>query len=208
MKKYFNRFAVVMAVMVTFVVSSCSDSGANPFGSFCGKYADYLKVNNELKEKAQKIETQEDKARLIAEQEKIKTEWSEKLTKAAEKLNGRTLEITGTDFIEVITPITMTFKELGSSSLAPIFTLEGEAKVKADINGELSYRVNNRTVYLVGYNKEGEQIYRESIGEVDCTYDNGMYTIPAGTSVNFKKLRFDDDDAELYPQTATLKLEF
>ena len=60
----------------------------------------------------------------------------------------------------------------------------------SDIKTDLKYVLGNEQVYLVGYDAEGQQVYKVSVGSIEVEKADGCSLVKAGTPVKFSKIHF------------------
>ena len=79
------------------------------------------------------------------------------------------------------TPLSLEFTDFFSKlDLEPTFQVNGEAVAASDIKTDLKYVLGNEQVYLVGYNAEGQQVYKVSVGSFEVEKADGCSLVKAG----------------------------
>ena len=207
MKKINVLVALFAAVVLT--LSSCSGGSSKEsmlFGDLPSEYADLKAEKDKLKEKAQNITSEAEKAELIKKGKELDEKWAPKLEKAAMSLDGKEIDVTDSIF-KVTEPLSLTFEKLGSKNLEPIFKVNGTAVTAEDIIIENTFNPT-RLVYIVGYDSAGEKLYSIKIGSITVNVKLNVLEIPAGTPIDFSTLTFDGAYVDKYPETKTLKLTY
>lgn len=205
MKKIATLATIAATAMM--MLSSCSGSGSDNgslFGSLPSEYAEMMAERDALKEKAKDIKSEAEKAEFIEKGKKLDEKWSKKLEKSAKDLDGKELNITDSIF-KITAPLSLTFENLQSSDLEPSFKVNGSAETVEPTTVENTY-LTARTVYIAGYDAEGNELFKSEVGKVAGTLTGTTLEIPAGTPVEFGTLRFSDRYVDKYPETKTLKL--
>lgn len=188
---------------------SCSGDGSSksPFGTLPKVYEEYLQAGDKLKKEAEKIKTDEDKAKYLEKSEKLKTEWSEKIEKAAKKLDGKTINLEGGEFT-VTEPISFQFNDMVQKAyLHAVFNINGTAVTADDTTLARDFYAKDASVKMVGYDSEGQELFRSNVGVIDCQEKDGKSFIPKGTPIKFELFHFGGKDAPTYGNTAVLKFE-
>lgn len=207
MKKIVTMMAI--AAMSASIMISCSGSGSSKgsiFGSVPEKCEQFLQEKEELSKEAENIQTEADKAKLIEKSQKMQEKWQAKIEESAKALDGKAIEF-AESAIKVTEPVSLEFEKFFSeSTLTPKFKVNGKAEAATDITTELKYIRPHTSVYLVGYNAEGQEAYKLNVGSIEVQNQEGNVFIPAGTPVEFSSFQFslkgeDCKDAQ------TLKLE-
>lgn len=205
MKKIATLATIAATAMM--MLSSCSGSGSDNgslFGSLPSEYAEMMAERDAFKEKAKDIKSEAEKAEFIEKGKKLDEKWSKKLEKSAKDLDGKELNITDSIF-KITAPLSLTFENLQSSDLEPSFKVNGSAETVEPTTVENTY-LTARTVYIAGYDAEGNELFKSEVGKVAGTLTGTTLEIPAGTPVEFGTLRFSDRYVDKYPETKTLKL--
>lgn len=210
MKKIITLLAI--AAMAAFIMVSCSGNGSSkkgPFGSLPDVYEQFMQEKDQIAKEAEKITTEAEKAKLMEKSEKMQGKYKAKLEESAKALDGKAITVES-DVITVTEPISFQFEKFFSeSTLQPYFKVNGKAEVATDITGRRigAYYTNpTETVYLVGYDAEGKEVYKFNIGEINAENKDGYSFIPAGAPVKFNGLTFSLR-AQDYKDAQTLKLE-
>lgn len=207
MKSIIKMLAFAAVTLPLF--ASCSGGSSSDsllFGALPGVYEGYQAEKNELEEKAKDIKSEEDKAKLIAESKELTDEWTGKIESAAQELDGRKVEITDAD-IKVSEPLTLTYDGLFSKSdITPEFVINGAAQAATDFTPESPVPSASYSVYIVGYNAEGTEVFATKCGFIPATLEESKAVIKAGTPVQFEKIHFSDNYVNEYQQATTLKL--
>lgn len=204
MKSFVKLIVLAIATLPFFVSCSGGSSSTPLFGSLAGKYAEYSAKKEALAKKAETITSEEEKAKLIKESEALNTEWKTKIEKAAQSLDGKTVDVEPGDFT-ITEPISLTYEGFFSeSNLTPKFKVNGKLEVAKESEVKNQYA---RTVGVViaGYDAEGKKVYAEKIGNADVSDKGGVKVIAAGTPVELDGLSFSRDVE--YKNATTLKLE-
>lgn len=202
-----KKFLLIAMAGFAMTLASCSGSGSGKsalFGSLPSEYANMMAESDKLIEEAKNIKTAEDKQKLIEKSQKMDEKWSAKLEKTAKSLDGKEITLVE-DFFKVTEPISLTFEELVGNDLEPRFRVNGSAETIESITIESGY-LAYRTVYIAGYDAEGNEVFKSDVGSVKGTFANNVLEIPAGTEVEFTTLSFNDSYVDKYPEAKTLKL--
>lgn len=199
--------AIIAGVFFGMTVASCSGGSASDsslFGSLPEVYGKFMKEKAELDEKAKNIKSEDDKKKLIAESQKMEEEWTAKIEEAATAINGKEIKITDGEF-KVTSPISFTFTGKCNKQLEPRFDINGEAVTASEIRPNAQY-MTYFVVNLVGYDEEGNEVFVNSVGNIEGKADGNNCIIDAGTPVKFNSILFNDKDIEGYEKAKTLKL--
>lgn len=207
--KIFKLMALA-AIAMPFMFS-CSGSGSSSdtllFGALPGQFEQLLAEQAELKEKAKDIKSEAEKAELIKKSEEIKEKWSGKIEESAKALDGKQIEFAQSD-VKVTQPVSLQYEGFFSKSdMTPKFKINGAAEVTSEINTDAPYILPSEHVYIVGYNAEGQEVYRIKSGFVAAENVDGKSVVKAGTPVTFDPIVFSDNKVEQYKEAKTLKLE-
>lgn len=204
--KHLNKLALgIIAVFTLTACSGGSSSKTDIFGNVPELLEKYNAEKDALKEKGEKIRTEEEKAKLIAESKKLDEEYAAKIEKASQDLDGKTIEVTGED-LDVTAPLTLTYDGWYSkNALVPQFKVTGEAKTTKEITIENAY-TSSCSVQLVGCDAEGNDVFNLIVGKVAMTSNNGTGTVAADTPVEFTTLSVQPKFAEGYKTAKTIKL--
>lgn len=201
---------VALASILTPMIFSCSGAGSSDtllFGSLPGVYGQFQAEEAQLQEEAKNITSEAEKAKLIEKSEKMKEEWSGKIEESAKALDGKTIEFAESD-IKVTEPISLQFDGFFSEiDMTPQFKINGSAEAPAEINTGEMYLGTSENVYIVGYNAEGQEVYKINAGFIPVENVDGKAVVKAGTAVNFDTLYFSEKKAEEYEAAKSLKLE-
>lgn len=204
MKSFVKLIVLAIAVLPFFVSCSGGSSSTPLFGSLAGKYAEYSAKKEALAKKAETITTEEEKAKLIKESEALDAEWKTKIEKAAQSLDGKTVDVEPGDFT-ITEPISLAYDGFFSESkLTPKFKVNGKVEVAKESEVKNRY-AGTVGVVIAGYDAEGKKVYAEKIGNVDVSDKEGVRVIAAGTPVDLDMLYFSKDVE--YKDATTLKLE-
>lgn len=138
----------------------------------------------------------------------MQAEWKVKIEECAKTLNGKPIEVEKCDFT-ITTPLSLEFTDFYSNSnLTPSFKINGEATATSDMKTDNDFILPSENVYLVGYNAEGQEVYKTLVGNIAAENVDGKAFVKAGTPVEFKKLKFSKSDIENGCKDAkTYKLE-
>lgn len=207
--KIFKLMALA-AIAMPFMFS-CSGGGSSSdtllFGALPGQFEQLLAEQAELKEKAKDIKSEAEKAELIKKSEEIKEKWSGKIEESAKALDGKQIEFAQSD-VKVTQPVSLQYEGFFSKSdMTPKFKINGAAEVTSEINTDAPYILPSEHVYIVGYNAEGQEVYRIKAGFVAADNVDGKSVVKAGTPVTFDPIVFSDNKVEQYKEAKTLKLE-
>lgn len=174
-------------------LSACSGSGSEDnslYGELPDRYEQFVKEKEQLREQAKDIKTEAEKKALIEKSEKMTETWKVKIEESAKALNGKPIKLDECGF-DVTTPLSLEFTDFFSKlDLEPSFQVNGEAVAASDIKTDLKYVLGNEQVYLVGYDAEGQQVYKVSVGSIEVENADGCSLVKAGTPVKFSKIHF------------------
>lgn len=208
MKKMKQMALAVLLMPLLFACSGGSSTDTNLYGSLPEKYEKFMQEKADLKKQAENIKTEADKKELIEKSEKMQAEWKVKIEECAKTLNGKPIEVEKCDFT-ITTPLSLEFTDFYSNSnLTPSFKINGEATATSDMKTGNDFILPSENVYLVGYNAEGQEVYKTLVGNIAAENVDGKAFVKAGTPVEFKKLKFSKSDIENGCKDAkTFKLE-
>lgn len=208
MKKMKQMALAVLLMPLLFACSGGSSTDTNLYGSLPEKYEKFMQEKADLKKQAENIKTEADKKELIEKSEKMQAEWKVKIEECAKTLNGKPIEVEKCDFT-ITTPLSLEFTDFYSNSnLTPSFKINGEATATSDMKTGNDFILPSENVYLVGYNAEGQEVYKTLVGNIAAENVDGKAFVKAGTPVEFKKLKFCKSDIENGCKDAkTYKLE-
>lgn len=208
MKKMKQMALAVLLMPLLFACSGGSSTDTNLYGSLPEKYEKFMQEKADLKKQAENIKTEADKKELIEKSEKMQAEWKVKIEECAKTLNGKPIEVEKCDFT-ITTPLSLEFTDFYSNSnLTPSFKINGEATATSDMKTGNDFVLPSENVYLVGYNAEGQEVYKTLVGNIAAENVDGKAFVKAGTPVEFKKLKFSKSDIENGCKDAkTYKLE-
>lgn len=208
MKKMKQMALAVLLMPLLFACSGGSSTDTNLYGSLPEKYEKFMQEKADLKKQAENIKTEADKKKLIEKSEKMQAEWKVKIEECAKTLNGKPIEVEKCDFT-ITTPLSLEFTDFYSNSnLTPSFKINGEATATSDMKTGNDFILPSENVYLVGYNAEGQEVYKTLVGNIAAENVDGKAFVKAGTPVEFKKLKFSKSDIENGCKDAkTYKLE-
>lgn len=211
MKNLLSVFGGIFFTIISIVLISCSDGNNNKgiLGNLPEVFEECYAENNKLKEKAQEIKTQEEKAALIKESKEQGEKWRVKMETTSKALDGSELNIKDGD-ISVSKPVVITFNGFVSKrKLMPKFKLTGDASAAVDIFPKVPLLSTYYNVYLVGYDEEGNELFSTRVGTIDGQKlpDTDKGEIKAGTPVKFDNLLFSSKDCEGYKNVTKLMLE-
>lgn len=208
MKKMKQMALAVLLMPLLFACSGGSSTDTNLYGSLPEKYEKFMQEKADLKKQAENIKTEADKKELIEKSEKMQAEWKVKIEECAKTLNGKPIEVEKCDFT-ITTPLSLEFTDFYSNSnLTPSFKINGEATATSDMKTGNDFILPSENVYLVGYNAEGQEVYKTLVGNIAAENVDGKAFVKAGTPVEFKKLKFSKSDIENgYKDAKTYKLE-
>lgn len=200
---------MAMAAIIASALWSCSGGGADTllFGKLPGVYAGMLADKEAIREEAKSVSSASQMKDLSEKADKLQEEWAARIEEAARGLDGREIEFAESD-ITVTKPLSLTYEGFFSkSSMTPDFIVSGEAEASADIIPESKLPLTSYTVYIVGYDAAGQEVFANKVGFIPAEMAGGKSVIKAGTPVDFDHLYFSEKKAEDYPKAAVLKLE-
>lgn len=207
MKKIITLLAI--AAMAATIIISCAGNGSSkgsPFGSLPEKCAQFQQEKEKMSKEAESIKTEAEKAALMKKWNQMVEKWRPKIEESAKALDGKALTLAESDF-DVTEPISFQFEKfIGDNELSNLmFNVNGSAKAATDIT--VNYFGTRESVYLVGYNAEGNEAYKIKIGSIDVENSGaGKGVIAAGTPVNFHSFNVNFSSQD-YKDAQTLKLE-
>ncbi len=207
--KIFRLMAIASTLMpLLFSCSGGAGSVGTPlFGSLPGVYEKFQKEKDQLTEAAKNIKSEAEKAELIEKSTKMQEEWGVKIEESAKSLNGKPIELAESN-IKVTEPISLGFDRFSSKSdLMPTFRVSGSAEVTSEIETGFNYVLTSEKIYIVGYDAEGQQVYKAKVGFIPVVNVNKKAVVKAGTPVEFDGIWFYGKDVEAYKSAKTLKLE-
>lgn len=206
MKRTIKLMAVAAIAAAT--MTSCgggSSSEALLFGKVPAIYAELKAEKDAIKEDAKSISSVSDFADLAEKENKIKEEYTGKLEEAAKALDGKEITFAEGD-IKVTAPISLTYKSISKSDLAPSFEINGTAEAAADITPESTYSQIAYIVYIVGYDADNQEVFTNRAGLIYGEKVGDKDVIKAGTQIKFETLYFSARQAEEYSKATSLKL--
>jgi len=209
MKRNLKLFA--LAIFFLPLISACSDSGKKSdsllYGSLPGVVEEMQSVKEKFFEEAKAADSEEKIKTLMEKSEKLNEESAAKIEESAKSLDGREISFTEDD-LKVTEPVSLTFEDFFSKTdMTPYFKVDGKAEAAKDIYPEGEYPLTYYTVYVVGYDAEGKELFTNRIGNIEAAKDGEKAIIKAGTPVKFGELQFSDKKVEGYQQARSLKLE-
>ena len=201
----------LMALVAIFMplLFSCSggSSSSGMFGSLPDKYGKFVEEKAKIEKEAENIKSEAEKKELIEKSEKLNKEWKVKIEQSAKELDGKPIEIAECQF-SVTSPISLEFRDFHSEArLIPSFKVNGEAKAASDINTDVDYVMNQEPVNIVGYDAEGKQINKNTIGHITVENVDGKIFIKANTPIQFDSIIFNESDLESDKNVKSFKLE-
>ena len=202
---------MALAAMCIPFLLACSGSGAEDnslYGDLPDKYEQYVKEKEQLREQAKDIKTEAEKKELIEKADKMTESWKVKIEESSKALDGKPIQLEECGF-DVTTPLSLEFTDFYSKSdLKPSFQVNGEATAASDIQTDYKYVIASEQVYLVGYDAEGQQVYKTQVGSIEAQNMDGRSLIKAGTPVKLSKIHFSSADIKNGCRDAkTFKLE-
>lgn len=208
MKKMKQMALAVLLMPLLFACSGGSSTDTNLYGSLPEKYEKFMQEKADLKKQAENIKTEADKKELIEKSEKMQAEWKVKIEECAKTLNGKPIEVEKCDFT-ITTPLSLEFTDFYSNSnLTPSFKINGEATATSDMKTGNDFILPSENVYLVGYNAEGQEVYKTLVGNIAAENVDGKTFVKAGTPVEFDNVKFSKSDIKNGCKDAkTYKLE-
>lgn len=201
------RLMVLVAIMLPMMLSCSGDGDKSIFGSLPKVYNEYMEAGTKLYEELINIKTDQDNAEYLEKSEKLQQEWSGKIEQASKSLDGKVINFGEGDF-KVTEPISFQFKEISQKgSLSSTFNFNGSAEAASDIILQRSYYVPSTSVYMIGYDAEGQEIFKERVGKINVEEKDGQSVIPAGTPIKFDSFSFGGLYVDKYDQVTVVKLE-
>lgn len=91
--------------------------------------------------------------------------------------------------------------------MTPYYGIDGEAEAASDIAPESPLPLSSYTVYIVGYDSDGNEVFESKEGFIAAQKEGDKAVIKAGTPVKFDQLQFSPKKIEGYGRPATLRLE-
>lgn len=167
------KFLTVVAVMVA-ALTSCGGGASRLFGDLPDIYIERDAAIKELREDGA------DESRMQYEYKKFR----KKLESAAKEISGKPVRCVKSDDFKITSPLSLSY--IGESSSGYNFSCDVGAQAAEDIVIEVpdaNTEYTNCSVYLLGYDSEGEVLFCWSIGSIDCEHKDGKITIKAGTPV-------------------------
>lgn len=210
MKRNFIKWIASVAILMPMLFSCSGGAGSSStllFGSLPDVYGKFQAEKDKISEEAKNIKSEAEKAKLIEKSEKMQEEWSQKIEDSAKALDGKPIEFAESD-IKVTEPLSLEFDGFFSkSSMNPKFKINGSAEVANEITTDNDYVLPSEKVCIVGYNTEGQQVYKISVGSVPVENVDGKVVIKAGTPVKLDSFSYAPSEAEEYKAAKSLKLE-
>ena len=208
MKKMKQMALAVLLMPLLLACSGGSSTDTNLYGSLPEKYEKFMQEKADLKKQAENIKTEADKKELIEKSKKMQAEWKVKIEECAKTLNGKPIEVEKCDFT-ITTPLSLEFTDFYSNSnLTPSFKINGEATATSDMKTGNDFVLPSENVYLVGYNAEGQEVYKTLVGSIAAENVDGKTFVKAGTPVEFDNVKFSNSDLKNGCKDAkTYKLE-
>lgn len=200
-----------MAAILIPAITSCSGgSGGSDtllFGSLPGVHAEMQQAKEKFFEEAKTADSESQLKSLQEKGDKLGEEYAAKIEEAAKGLDGREVTITNGE-IKVTSPVSLTYRKFFSKTdMTPCFEVNGAAEAAADFSPKSEYPQKMYTVYVVGYDANGTEVFDSRIGMIDAEENGGKAVVKAGTPVKFDELQFSGKKVDAYQQAATLKLE-
>lgn len=200
---------LALVAVLTPMLFSCSggasSSNASLLGSLPGEYEKFQEEKAQISEEAKNIKSEADKKKLIEKAQKMEEKWAVKLEESAKSLDGKPLEFAESD-IKVTEPVSFEFDGFFSKSdLNPKFKINGSAEAATEINTGEKYVLPSESVYIVGYDAEGQEVCKIKAGSIAVENVDGISVVKAGTPVKFDIFHFSTK--ENYSAAKTLKLE-
>lgn len=188
--KLMTAVAVIAATL-----TACGGSASELFGDLPKIYEEYEAEMEAVKEAGS------DNKDVKAFNEK----YEQKFREAAEALNGKEISISDEGEMKITSPITMTFDKFIPKGMS--FKLEGEMEAATEIVHKMKRGwAPGLGVYLVGYDSEGKELFKDKIAYVESKKPGNRVRIEAGTRADFYGLDFEIDHAKDYPKVKELKL--
>lgn len=198
------------ALAILPLMMSCSgeDDSKSPFGSLPKVYGEYLKEYDELKEKAKDIKTEKEKAEYLEKTNKLLDKWTAKIETAAKKLDGKVVEFGEGQFVTT-QPISFQFSKINQKDYTyVVFDFNGSAETAEDIAFERNYYTPAKSVRMVGYDAEGQQLfYERNVGSVEVIEKDDKSFIPKGTPIKLSSFQFGGANMDMYRNATVLKFE-
>ncbi len=210
MKMKSIRLMAFAAVLMPLLYSCSGGAGSSDtplFGPIPGLYEQFQAEKDKITKEAENIKTEAEKAALIEKSTKMTEQWGVKLEEGAKSLNGKPVEFEVSNLM-VNEPISLEFEGLkGKSDLLPTFKVNGRAVADADIDTGFDYVLPSEMVYIVGYDAEGQLVYKVKAGSIPAQNVDKKSVVKAGTAVTLSKVQFSSKNVEEYKAAKTLKLE-
>lgn len=211
--------AIVAATMASCAGKSSSDAGAAGtaeassttsesllFGELPALHIEMQAAKDAIKEEGKQVKTEAQFKELAEKEEKIKAEYTAKIEEAAKALNGNAINLTDGD-IKVTEPVALTYEGFFSKTgLTPKFSVSGKAEAAADFTPETKYPQDSYTVYVVGFDGSGQEVFSSKIGFIAAVKEGGKSVVKAGTPVKFDNMQFGAKKAADYQKATSLKL--
>lgn len=193
MKLNIKLMAAVAVIAAT--LTSCGGNASELFGDLPKVYEEYEAEMEAVKESGN------------VDAKAFNEKYEQKFREAAEALNGKEISVSDEGEMKITSPITMTFDCIHSRGMS--FKLEGEMEAADEIVRKLKHNTPYLEIYLVGYDSEGDELFRDGIAQFDfgkLKYADSEVRIEAGTRAEISSLIFYVDHAKDYPKAKELKL--
>lgn len=190
MKLNIKLMAAVAVISAT--LTSCGGNASDLFGDLPKIYEEYEAEMEAVKESGN------------VDAKAFNEKYEQKFLEAAEALNGKEISVSDEGEMKITSPIKMTFDRIVPKGLS--FNLEGEMEVAEEIVREVKYRVPGLGVYLVGYDSDDKELFKDKIAYIESRSPGNRVRIEAGTRASFYGLDFETDHAKDYPKAKELKL--
>lgn len=206
MKLSIKLMAAVAVISAT--LTSCGGNASDLCGGNASElFGDLPKIYLEYKEKSSD-------ANGNANEQKLRSEYLDKMEAEVANLNGREFDIASTPELKVTSPFKIEYHGPGvheSDSFDLEFDVFCSAEAATDIIREAKEREKGSngdlSVNIVGYDSNGAEVFDDKVGYIYCEYDGKNAIVKAGTSVKFSLwLDFRKNHAEDYPKAKELKL--
>lgn len=207
-----------MCLLAIATLTSCGSSGSSTescliFGEVPSLYADYQARCDKIKESAQKSETDYKKA--STQLDELKEQYRTEIEEAGKKLDGQPIEIVTGEDLNVVNPLSLSFKEFGNGVNA-VFKVNGEVEAAKDVTIEApeSWLKSHDVTYLsiplllVGYDEQGAEVTKDRIGCFNKCFKivDGKVVLPSGSKAELQTVTYNKNSYDDYIKVKTVKL--
>lgn len=192
MKQTFRKLSYHLVMLtIFFFLASCFSAPSGPFNKIAKILDDYKHEEYFMKEKEKDLRSYDEEKAFRVDYRKMIESYTSKLEKASTELNDYQLDIIDTEDFKVVEPVKIHFERV-TSDMSPLFQISGKVVAARDIEVENKSRFDTRIVYLIGVDKETDQMYWFSkvIGEIPVKDNDTEPVITAGTPIKFYSLIF------------------